>query len=87
MDARNDLAQNYDSGVISYAVWELGFWTISIPLTLIGYQQVTGHWPDLNDKEDIAKLSAESFAFLNVARVAVPLRIGTQTLFCRVRRH
>lgn len=74
---RRHAHKNYWKGVISYALWELGFWTISVPLTLIGYQRVTGHWPDLSDKEDIAKLSAEAFAFVNFARFAVPLRIGT----------
>jgi hypothetical protein len=34
------------------------------------------HWPDLNDKDDISKLGAEAFAFVNFARFAVPLRIG-----------
>lgn len=45
-------------------------------LVLFGYKGVTGHWPDLSDKEDIAKLGAEAFAFVNFARLAVPLRIG-----------
>lgn len=70
------------AGVISYALWELGFWSVSIPLTIVGYYEVTGHWPDLSDKEDIAKLSAEAFAFVNFARFAVPLRIGTFTYLC-----
>jgi hypothetical protein len=65
------------AGVISYALWELGFWSVSIPLTIIAYQEVTGHWPDLQNPDDIAKLSAEAFAFVNFARFAVPLRIGT----------
>jgi hypothetical protein len=30
----------------------------------------------LNDKDDISKLGAEAFAFVNFARFAVPLRIG-----------
>lgn len=64
------------AGIISYAFWELAFWLISIPVCLIGYQQVTGHWPDLSNSEDVAKLGAEAFAFVNVARLAVPLRIG-----------
>jgi len=34
------------------------------------------HWPDINDKDDISKLGAEAFAFVNFARFAVPLRIG-----------
>ena len=32
--------------------------------------------PDFNDSDDLAKLGAEAFAFVNVARFAVPLRIG-----------
>ena len=34
------------------------------------------HWPDLQNKDDISKLGAEAFAFVNFARFAVPLRIG-----------
>lgn len=34
------------------------------------------HWPDFNDKDDLSKLGAEAFAFVNFARFAVPLRIG-----------
>lgn len=64
------------AGVISYASWELAFWAISVPVVLFGYYEVTGHWPDLADKEDVAKLGAEAFAFVNFARFAVPLRIG-----------
>jgi hypothetical protein len=64
------------AGVISYALWELGFWAVSVPVVLFGYYEVTGHWPDLSDKSDAAKLSAEAFAFVNFARFAVPLRIG-----------
>jgi len=64
------------AGVISYAAWELAFWTISVPVCVFGYKEVTGHWPDFNDKEDLSKLGAEAFAFVNFARFAVPLRIG-----------
>jgi hypothetical protein len=34
------------------------------------------HWPDLSNSEDLQKLGAEAFAFVNFARFAVPLRIG-----------
>jgi hypothetical protein len=37
---------------------------------------INRHWPDFNDKEDLSKLGAEAFAFVNFARFAVPLRIG-----------
>lgn len=64
------------AGVISYALWELGFWALSVPVCIFGYYQVTGHFPDLSQNEDRAKLGAEAFAFVNFARFAVPLRIG-----------
>jgi len=34
------------------------------------------HWPDFSNSEDMQKLGAEAFAFVNFARFAVPLRIG-----------
>ena len=43
---------------------------------MVGYQQVTGHWPDFSNSEDMQKVGAEAFAFVNFARLAVPLRIG-----------
>jgi len=64
------------AGVVSYALWELAFWTISVPVCVFGYREVTGHWPDFSDQEDLQKLGAEAFAFVNFARFAVPLRIG-----------
>lgn len=73
------LAQIKDAGlagVISYAIWELGFWAISVPVVVGGYYEVVGHWPDFSNGEDLEKLGAEAFAFVNFARFAVPLRIG-----------
>lgn len=64
------------AGIISYALWELGFWLISVPVVLFGYYELMGHWPDLSNSDDMAKLGAEAFAFVNFARFAVPLRIG-----------
>jgi len=64
------------AGVISYALWELGFWTVSVPVCVFGFREVTGNWPDFTNQEDITKLGAEAFAFVNFARFAVPLRIG-----------
>jgi hypothetical protein len=64
------------AGVISYALWELGFWMLSVPVVIFGYNAAVGHFPDLSDKDDLAKLGAEAFAFVNFARFAVPLRIG-----------
>lgn len=73
------MQQVKDAGVaggISYALWELGFWTLSIPVCLSAYYGLTGHLPDLSDQEDLKKLGGEAFAFVNFARFAVPLRIG-----------
>eukprot|EP00563_Minutocellus_polymorphus_P019499 CAMPEP_0197725932 /NCGR_PEP_ID=MMETSP1434-20131217/12163_1 /TAXON_ID=265543 /ORGANISM="Minutocellus polymorphus, Strain CCMP3303" /LENGTH=229 /DNA_ID=CAMNT_0043311677 /DNA_START=17 /DNA_END=706 /DNA_ORIENTATION=- len=64
------------AGIISYALWELGFWAISVPVCSFAFYEATGHWPNFSDKEDMAKLGAEAFAFVNFARFAVPLRIG-----------
>mmetsp|Transcript_355 Transcript_355/g.336 ORF Transcript_355/g.336 Transcript_355/m.336 type:complete len:222 (-) Transcript_355:185-850(-) len=64
------------AGIISYALWELAFWILSIPVCLIGYYEVFGHMPDFSNQEDLAKLGGEAFAFVNFARFAVPLRIG-----------
>ena len=66
----------YNRAAISYALWELGFWGISIPVCVVGYRELTGHWPDLTNSEDMQKVGAEAFAFVNFARLAVPLRIG-----------
>ena len=30
------------AGIISYALWELGFWALSVPVCIIGYKSVTG---------------------------------------------
>ena len=64
------------AGIISYIFWEWGFWGVSIPVCISAYYGVTGHFPDFSDPEDLSKLGAEAFAFVNVARFAVPLRIG-----------
>ena len=61
------------AGAISYAAWELGFWGLSVPVALGAYCGVAGHFPDLNNADDMQKLGAEAFAFVNLARFAVPL--------------
>ena len=64
------------AGAISLFLWEGAFWVISVPVVTFGYTQATGHLPDFTDKEDLTKLGAEAFAFANVARFALPLRIA-----------
>lgn len=64
------------AGIISYVFWEWAFWGVSVPVALFGFREVAGYWPDFSNQDDLAKLGAEAFAFVNVARFAVPLRIG-----------
>lgn len=64
------------AGAISLFLWEAAFWAISIPVAIFGYTSVAGSFPDWSNKEDVAKVGAEAFAFANVARFALPLRIG-----------
>eukprot|EP00967_Tisochrysis_lutea_P055810 scaffold70309_cov32-Tisochrysis_lutea.AAC.5 len=64
------------AGILSYIFWELIFWGASVPIALFGFRQLTGAWPDFSSQDDIGKLGAEAFAFVNFARFAVPLRIG-----------
>jgi hypothetical protein len=64
------------AGVISYALWELAFWALSVPVCIFGYYELVGHMPDFSNSEDLSKLGGEAFAFVNFARFAVPLRIG-----------
>ena len=44
--------------------------------THVRYYAASGSWPDLTSSEDQAKVGASVFAFVNVARFAVPLRVG-----------
>jgi len=64
------------AGVLSYALWEGGFWTIGGIGGLFAYFLAFGQWPDLSNQEDAGRVGAEAFAFVNLARFAVPLRIG-----------
>ena len=64
------------AGAVSLFLWEAAFWIISIPVCSIAYYKTTGSWPDWSNAEDVAKVSAEAFAFANIARFALPLRVG-----------
>jgi hypothetical protein len=49
---------------------------VSSAVAAVGFKNVTGHWPDFSNPEDLKKIGAEAFVFVNVARFSVPLRIG-----------
>ena len=47
VDSENDdlmekIKESGVAGVISYALWELAFWTVSVPVCVLGYKEVTG---------------------------------------------
>ena len=45
-------------------------------IAAFGFYTVQGHLPDLTSDADKGAVAAEAFAIVNVARFAVPLRIG-----------
>lgn len=62
------------AGVISYGLVQVAF--PGVPPSHSAYYQVTSDWPDLSVAEDQSKLAAEAFAFLNFARLLLPLRVA-----------
>ena len=52
------------AGLISYALWEWGFWVASVPVGVSAYYGVTGHFPDFQNADDQKQLAAEAFAFV-----------------------
>ncbi len=57
-------------------MWEAGFWISSVPIVLFFYYYTTSEWPDLNIKEDQAKVITSVLAYINIARLAVPRRLA-----------
>ena len=60
----------------SYIIWEWVFWIGAAGIAAFGFYTVQGHLPDLTSDADKGAVAAEAFAIVNVARFAVPLRIG-----------
>ena len=58
------------AGVISYALWELGFWAISVPVCSFAFYEATGHFPT----------SATRRKWPNWARRPLPLSISLVSL-------
>ena len=54
------------AGAVSYAAWELAFWAASVPVCLVAYYQLTGHWPDFSNQDDMAKLGAEALSLIHI---------------------
>lgn len=64
------------AGVVSYALTELAFWVISIPLAIASVAAATGSLPDLGSQEGQAATGAYILGFLTFARAIVPVRIA-----------
>ena len=64
------------AGAISLFLWEGAFWALAIPVSAVLYYQSTGSWPDWSQKDDVAKVVGEAVIFANIARFALPVRVG-----------
>ena len=49
------------AGIVSFALVQLGFWSVSLVIVLFGYVRLEGHLPDLSDKEELSKLGAGEY--------------------------
>ena len=64
------------SGVASYVLTELGFWTLSFPIIIASLHASTGEWLNIAADEDRVKIFTYSAGFFSMARLAVPLRLA-----------
>jgi hypothetical protein len=69
------------SGVISYALTELAFWTISIPIIIASYHSSTDEWLNISNENDRLKIVSLTAGFATVARLAVPVRFALAVAF------
>jgi hypothetical protein len=66
------------SGTVAYVLTELAFWAVAFPVASSALYETTGHWPDvINDTNDRTAVLGFIFAGANIARLLVPLRLGT----------
>ena len=73
----SDIKKYGVAGTVAYVLTELVFWALAFPIASTVYYNTTGHWPDvLNDTTDRATVLGFVFAGANIARLAVPLRLG-----------
>ena len=65
------------AGTLAYILTELAFWVVAFPLAATTYYQTFDHWPDvLGVPDDRNAVLGFIFAGANIARLAVPLRLG-----------
>lgn len=64
------------SGVIAYAITELGFWLTSVPLALVVLHAQSGEWLSITDEADRVKVLTFAATFITGARLLVPARLA-----------
>mmetsp|Transcript_38157 Transcript_38157/g.119790 ORF Transcript_38157/g.119790 Transcript_38157/m.119790 type:complete len:555 (-) Transcript_38157:4-1668(-) len=64
------------AGTLSYVLTELAFWALAIPAASFSFMKTAGHFPDFTDNTDRVTVLGFVFAASNVARAALPLRLG-----------
>jgi len=72
-----DVKRYGKAGTLAYVLTEVAFWAVAFPVASYALFQTSGRWPDVvNIPEDRATVLGFIFAGANVARLAVPLRLG-----------
>ena len=64
------------AGTVAYVITELAFWIVAFPVAAYALYNTSGHWPDFSNDSDKAAVLGFIFAGANVARLAVPVRLG-----------
>lgn len=64
------------AGIVAFGLVQVAFWGSSVPVVVLGHTALTGHFPDFANEADKAQLGAEAFAYINIVRFAIPIKIG-----------
>ena len=64
------------AGTLAYILTEVVFWAIAFPAAAAALHKTTGHWPDMSSNKDHAAVLGFIIAGANIARLALPLRLG-----------
>ena len=54
------------AGVLSFGLVQTAFWAASVPVCVVAYGLITGHFPEWSNEEDMAAFGAEAFAWVNL---------------------
>ena len=69
------------AGGISYVLLEGVLWTVGAIGGVVIFYFASGHWPDVQNPEDLGKLGAEAFAYNNLITVTLPIRVSVAVGF------